>query len=62
MRFDDSTASVQQAAGSRAGSIEIQSSDNGATLTITNDFPDVFEADNNVSEKKAQAAIENASA
>ncbi len=60
--LDDSTASVQQAAGSRAGNVEIQSTDNGATLTITNDFPDVFEADNNVSEKKAQAAIENASA
>lgn len=60
--LDDSTAAMQRTDGSRVGSIEIKSSDNGATLTITNDFPDVFEADNNVSEKKAQAAVENASA
>lgn len=58
----DSTAVMQQAAGSRVGRIEIKSADNGATLTITNDFPEAFEAEHQVSEKKAQAAVEHASA
>lgn len=58
----DSTVAMQPAAGSRVGHIEIKSADNGATLTIMNDFPDVFEAEHQVSEKKAQAAVENASA
>lgn len=58
----DSTAVMQQAAGSRVGRIEIKSADNGATLTIANDFPEAFEAEHQVSEKKAQAAVEHASA